>query len=152
MQKVIPFLWFDNQAEQAANFYVSVFKDSKVGEIMRYDDAAANQAKMPKGSVLTVSFELAGQNFVALNGGPIFKFSEAISFAVTCEDQQEIDYFWSQLSAHPEAEQCGWLKDKFGLSWQIVPKNMAELVSSPAAMQAMLKMKKINIEELKNAG
>jgi predicted 3-demethylubiquinone-9 3-methyltransferase (glyoxalase superfamily) len=151
MQKISPFLWFDDQAEEAANFYTSIFKNSKVGHISRYDAAAAKVAGRPEGSVLTVSFQLEGQDFTALNGGPAFKFSEAISFSVACEDQDEIDYFWDKLSAHPESEQCGWLKDKFGLSWQIVPKNMDELIKAPAAMQAMLQMKKIVISELKAA-
>jgi predicted 3-demethylubiquinone-9 3-methyltransferase (glyoxalase superfamily) len=152
MQKISPFLWFDDQAEEAANFYTAIFKNSKVGYISRYDAAAAKASGRPEGSVLTVSFQLEGQDFTALNGGPVFKFSEAISFSVECKDQAEIDYYWDKLSAHPEAEQCGWLKDKFGLSWQIVPENMGELIKSPAGMQAMLKMKKINIIELKNAG
>jgi len=152
MQKISPFLWFDNEAEEAAKFYTSVFKNSKLGNIRRYEAAAAKAAGQAEGLVLTVSFQLDGVDFTALNGGPIFKFTEAISFSVACEDQAEIDDYWNQLSAHPEAEQCGWLKDKFGVSWQIVPANMSELVKSPAAMQAMLKMKKINIAELQNAG
>ncbi len=152
MQKITPFLWFDNQAEEAANFYVSIFKNSKLGDISRYSPEAAKAAGRPEGSVMVISFELNGQQFTALNGGPIFKFTEAVSFSVACEDQAEIDYFWEKLSAHPEAEQCGWLKDKFGLSWQIVPKNMGELVgSSPKAMAAMLRMKKIDINELQKA-
>jgi len=151
MQKISPFLWFDDQAEEAVNFYTSIFKNSKVGHVSRYDAASAKASGRPEGSVLTVSFQLEGQDFTALNGGPIFKFSEAISFSVACKDQEEIDYYWEKLSAVPESEQCGWLKDKYGLSWQIVPENMDELIKSPAAMAAMLKMKKINIDELKNA-
>jgi predicted 3-demethylubiquinone-9 3-methyltransferase (glyoxalase superfamily) len=151
MQKITPFLWFDDQAEEAAKFYTSIFKNSKIGHISRYDAASAKVAGRPEGSVLTVDFQLASQDFVGLNGGPFFKFSEAISFSVACEDQTEIDYFWGELSAVPEAEQCGWLKDKFGLSWQIVPKNMSELVKSPKAMEAMLKMKKIDIATLEKA-
>ncbi len=151
MQKISPFLWFDDQAEEAAQFYTSIFKDSSIGHISRYDAAAAKAGGRPEGSVLTVSFKLEGQDFTALNGGPIFKFSEAISFSVACKDQAEIDHYWEKLSAVPEAEQCGWLKDKYGVSWQVVPENMDELIKTPAAMQAMLKMKKLNIDELKNA-
>jgi predicted 3-demethylubiquinone-9 3-methyltransferase (glyoxalase superfamily) len=151
MQKISPFLWFDNQAEEAANFYVSVFKDSKIGNIVHYDAASAKASGQPEGSVLTVGFQLEGQDFTALNGGPVFKFTEAVSFVITCEDQEEIDYYWENLSAVPESEQCGWLKDKYGVSWQVVPKDLDELIKTPAGMQAMLKMKKLNIEELKNA-
>jgi predicted 3-demethylubiquinone-9 3-methyltransferase (glyoxalase superfamily) len=152
MQKISPFLWFDSQAEEAAAFYTSVFKNSKVGHISRYDAASAKASGQPEGSVLTVSFQLEGQDFTALNGGPLFKFSEALSFSVECEDQTEIDYYWEKLSAHPESEQCGWLKDKFGLSWQIVPKNMDALIKSPKAMQALMQMKKIVIADLQKAG
>ncbi len=152
MQKISPFLWFDNQAEEAANFYTSIFSNSRIGYISRYDASASKAAGMPEGTVLTVSFQLEGQDFTALNGGPIYKFSEAVSFSIECEDQAEIDYYWSKLSAHPEAEQCGWLKDKFGLSWQVVPRNMGQLIKSPAAMKAMMSMKKIIISDLKNAG
>lgn len=151
MQKISPFLWFDNQAEEAANFYTSVFKNSKIISTHRYDEAAANTANRPAGSVMLVNFLIEDTEFSALNGGPIFKFNESISFVVSCEDQAEIDELWGKLSAHPESEQCGWLKDKYGVSWQIVPKNMAELIQSSAAVQAMLKMKKIQIDELKNA-
>lgn len=151
MQKISPFLWFDTQAEEAAKFYTSIFKNSKVGYISRYDAAAAQASRQPEGSAMTVSFQLEGQDFTALNGGPLFKFSEAISFSVACEDQEEIDYYWEKLSAHPESEQCGWLKDRFGLSWQIVPKNMGDLIKTPKAMQAMLQMKKIDIAKLKRA-
>jgi predicted 3-demethylubiquinone-9 3-methyltransferase (glyoxalase superfamily) len=151
MQKISPFLWFDNQAEEAANFYVSVFKDSKIGNIVHYDAASAKASGQPEGSVLTVGFQLEGPDFTALNGGPVFKFTEAVSFVITCEDQEEIDYYWENLSAVPESEQCGWLKDKYGVSWQVVPKDLDELIKTPAGMQAMLKMKKLNIEELKNA-
>ncbi|MBI5906709.1 VOC family protein [Candidatus Saccharibacteria bacterium] len=151
MQKISPFLWFDSQAEEAANFYTSVFKNSKVGHISRYDAASAKASGQPEDSVLTVSFQLEGQDFTALNGGPLFKFSEAISFSVECKDQAEIDYYWGKLSARPESEQCGWLKDKFGLSWQIVPKNMDALIKSPKAMQALMQMKKIVIADLQKA-
>lgn len=151
MQKVSPFLWFDSQAEEAAKFYVSVFKSSKLGNIVRYDAASAKAGNRPEGSALTVSFELEGVDFTALNGGPLYKFTPAISFVITCEDQAEIDHYWDELSAVPEAEQCGWLVDKFGVSWQVVPKDMGKLISNPAGMQAMLKMKKLVIAELQNA-
>lgn len=151
MQKISPFLWFDTQAEEAANFYVSVFKNSKIGQISRYSEAAAKASGRPVDSVMTASFQLDGTDFTALNGGPIFKFSEAISFSVACEDQAEIDYYWGKLSAHPENEQCGWLKDKFGLSWQIVPKDMGQFAKSPAAMGALMQMKKIIIKDLQEA-
>lgn len=146
MQKIITFLWFDTQAEEAAIFYVSIFKNSKILETSYYN--ADTPSKLPKGSVMTVNFELEGQKFTALNGGPIFKFNESISFVVSCKDQEEIDYFWGKLSAVKESEQCGWLKDKFGVSWQIIPENLGELVKSEAAMQAMLKMHKIDIKIL----
>lgn len=149
MQKISPFLWFDDQAEQAAEFYTSVFKNSKMGGVMRYDAPSSKASGQPEGSAMTVSFELEGLHFTALNGGPIFKFSEAISFVISCEDQAEIDYYWEKLSAVPESEQCGWLKDKFGLSWQVVPKDMGSLIKSPKAMQAMMQMKKIDIAKLK---
>jgi predicted 3-demethylubiquinone-9 3-methyltransferase (glyoxalase superfamily) len=158
MQKIKPFLWFDNQAEAAANLYTSIFKNSNVGEITRYDEAAAQASGRPAGSAMTVEFELEGQRFVGLNGGPIFKFTEAVSFAVSCETQEEVDYFWNKLTADGGAEsQCGWLKDKFGLSWQIVPKILPELLKDKDAakahrvMKAMLQMKKIEIAKLKEA-
>ena len=157
MQKITPHLWFDSQAEEAANFYVSVFKDSKIKQISRYSKDAAEVSGRPEGSVLTVAFQLEGQDFMALNGGPIFHFSEAISFMVNCETQDEVDELWNKLSAHPESEQCGWLKDKYGLSWQIIPSILGELMSGPdpaksqRVMSAMLQMKKLNIAELKRA-
>ena len=151
MQKISPMLWFDTEAEDAANFYVSIFKDSKIKTIHRYPDAGQEVTGKEAGSVLTVLFELNGQEFTALNGGPNFKFTEAISFVIACEDQEEIDYYWDKISATPEAEQCGWLKDKFGLSWQVVPEDIDDLIQSPAAMNLMLKMKKIVIADLKNA-
>lgn len=161
IQKITPHLWFDDKAEEAANFYVSVFSarggDSKITNIARYPEAAEEVSGRPAGSVMTVEFLLAGQKFMALNGGPIFKFNESISFMVSCETQEEIDYFWEKLSAVPESEQCGWLKDKFGLSWQIVPAALGELISNPDPAKAekvtaaFLKMKKFNIEELKKA-
>ena len=154
MQKITPFLWFDNQAEEAANFYCSVFKNSKVGTVSRYGDSGPG----PKGSVMTVAFELGGQNFTALNGGPIFKFTEAISLVVNCEDQEEIDYFWERLSADGGKEvECGWLKDKYGLCWQVVPKILGELIQSDdpkkseRVMKALMQMKKLDVAKLKQA-
>jgi predicted 3-demethylubiquinone-9 3-methyltransferase (glyoxalase superfamily) len=157
VQKITPFLWFDNQAEEAANFYVSLFKDSKILSVARYPDAVAEAAGRPKGSVMIASFELAGQKFTALNGGPSFKFDEAISFVVNCESQEEVDYFWDKLTADGGQEHvCGWLKDKFGLSWQIVPTVFFELIqgdseTSSRVMQAMMQMKKFDIATLKKA-
>src|SRR2546427_9884141 len=158
MQKIAPFLWFDNHAEDAVKFYVSIFKNSKIGSITRYEEEAAKASGRPKGSVMTVAFELAGQEFVALNGGPRFKFTEAISFVVNCETQEEIDHFWEKLTADGGQESmCGWLKDKFGLSWQIVPTDLPKLMQSGDAkkservMQAILQMKKLDIAKLKEA-
>ncbi len=154
MQKITPFLWFDNQAEEAVNFYVSVFKNSKVGTITRYGDSGPG----PKGSVMTIAFELDGQNFTALNGGPHFKFTEAISLVVNCADQEEVDYFWEKLTADGGQEvQCGWLKDKYGLSWQVVPKILPELLQSgdpkksERVMKALMQMKKLDVAKLKEA-
>jgi len=153
MQKISPFLWFDNQAEEAMNFYLSVFKDSKAGKIVRYGDAGPG----PKGSVMVASFELNGMKFTALNGGPIFKFTEAVSFFVDCETQAEVDHYWEKLSAGGEPGDCGWLKDRFGLSWQIVPSALPRLLGDPDAtkanrvMQAMMQMKKIDIAGLEAA-
>ncbi len=153
MQKITPFLWFDNNAEDAAKFYTSIFKNSKIGKIARYGDAGPG----PKGTVMTVEFELNGQQFVALNGGPEFKFTEAISFVVNCESQEEIDYFWGKLTAGGQEVQCGWLKDKFGLSWQIVPTAMPKMLTDPdpaksqRVMKAMLKMIKIDLPALQRA-
>ena len=148
MQKITPFLWFDNNAEEAAKFYVSVFKNSKILTVSRYDDAGPG----PKGSVMVVSFQLEGQQFTALNGGPQFKFSEAFSFVVNCENQQEIDYYWNKLtSGGGQESQCGWLKDKFGFSWQITPTALGRLMSDKdpkkanRVMQALLQMKKLDI-------
>ena len=158
MQKITPFLWFDDNVEEAVNFYVSIFKNSKVVTITRYSEAAAQAAGRPKGSVMTAAFQLEGQNFVALNGGPHFKFTEAISFVVNCETQEEVDYFWEKLTADGGQEsQCAWLKDKYGLSWQIVPKILIELLQDKDAqkaqrvMNAMLQMKKIDIATLRRA-
>jgi predicted 3-demethylubiquinone-9 3-methyltransferase (glyoxalase superfamily) len=157
MQKITPFLWFDNQAEEAVKFYTSVFKDSKIQTMTRYDEAGAAASGRPKDSVMTASFQLFGLEFVALNAGPHFKFTEAISFVVNCESQEEVDYYWEKLSADPKSEMCGWLKDKFSLSWQIVPTVLNKLLSdkdakkSQKVMQAMLQMKKIDIAGLKKA-
>jgi predicted 3-demethylubiquinone-9 3-methyltransferase (glyoxalase superfamily) len=157
MQKITPFLWYENQAEEAANFYASIFKNSSVGSITRYDDASAKAAGRPEGSAMTVEFQLEGQNFVALNGGPHFKFTEAVSFVVNCENQEEVDYFWEKLSEGGAESQCGWLKDKYGLSWQVVPTILPELLKQkdPAkakrVMEAMLQMKKIDTKALKQA-
>jgi len=153
VQKITPFLWFDNNAEEAMNFYVSIFKNSKVISVARYGDAGPG----PKGSVMTANFHIDGQEFVALNGGPHFKFTEAISFVVNCETQQEVDEFWEKLSAGGEESRCGWLKDKYGLSWQIVPTILPRLLQDkdPAkakrVMEAMLQMNKIDIKKLKQA-
>jgi predicted 3-demethylubiquinone-9 3-methyltransferase (glyoxalase superfamily) len=153
MQKISPFLWFDDQAEEAMNFYVSVFKNSKVGKVTRYGDAGPG----PKGSVMTASFELEGQQFTALNGGPHFKFTEAVSFFVNCESQEEVDELWDKLSEGGQIQQCGWLKDKFGLSWQIIPSVLIELMNDPdpqksrRVTEAMLQMIKIDIAKLRQA-
>ncbi len=155
--KIAPCLWFDNQAEAAAEFYTSTFKGSKITRTTHYTEAGREVHGRPPGSVMTVAFELAGQSFTALNGGPEFTFSEAISFQVHCETQDEIDHFWSKLSEGGQEGPCGWLKDKFGLSWQIIPSMMADFFADSDAkksgrvMQAMLKMKKLNIAELKRA-
>jgi len=146
--RITPFLWFDGNAEDAVNFYLSVFKNSR--RLDKLDSAV--DTTVPKGKVITISFELDGQAFVALNGVPNFKFTEAISFMIRCENQEEIDYYWSKLTADGGAEvQCGWLKDKFGLSWQVVPSRIGELIKSPKGMEAMMKMKKLNIAELEKA-
>ncbi|MGE5173488.1 MAG: VOC family protein [Betaproteobacteria bacterium] len=159
IQKITPFLWFDNQAEEAVKFYTSIFKDSKIHKITRYDEESSKAAGRPKGTVMTVEFELEGQKFVALNGGPVFKFSEAVSFVVNCDSQDEVDYYWGKLTEAGDvnAQQCGWLKDKYGLSWQIVPTEMIELLNDPdpgkarRVMKAMLQMKKIDLKTLKKA-
>jgi len=156
-QKITPFLWFDTQAEDAVNFYVSIFRNSKIRSIARYDEEAARASGRPKGSVMTVAFELNGQEFVALNGGPLFKFTEAISFVVNCETQEEVDHFWEKLSAGGQEVQCGWLKDRFGVSWHVVPTVLVEMLQDKdplkarRVMGAMLKMKKIDVEALKRA-
>ncbi|MEA2498248.1 MAG: hypothetical protein QOH26_653 [Actinomycetota bacterium] len=154
MQKIVPNLWFDTEAEDAANFYVSIFKDSEISDISRYGEAGPR----PAGTVLTVAFRLRGQDFTAINGGPEFKFDEAISFLVNCESQDEVDEYWERLTADGGEEgQCGWLKDKFGLSWQIIPTRLQELLTNEdsdkanRAMQAMLQMKKIDIAQMEAA-
>jgi predicted 3-demethylubiquinone-9 3-methyltransferase (glyoxalase superfamily) len=153
MPKITPFLWFDDQAEEAMNFYVSLFKNSRVISVSRYGDGGPR----PKGMVMTATFELDGQQITALNGGPEFKFTEAFSFAVSCDTQEEVDRLWNKLTDGGEASQCGWLKDRYGLSWQIVPKALPELlgdkdpVKANRVMQAMLKMKKIDVAALRRA-
>jgi len=153
MQKITPFLWFDNQAEEAANFYVSIFKNSKIGTVSRYGDAGPG----PKGTVMLVTFQLEGEEFIALNGGPLFKFTEAISLSVNCQSQEEVDELWEKLSEGGEKGSCGWLKDKYGLSWQINPTVLGEMLNdkdpekSTRVMRAMLQMDKIDIGKLKEA-
>lgn len=155
VQKITPHLWFDNDAEEAAKFYTSIFKNSKIIDIARYGEAGSEVSGRPKGTVMTVTFELEGQRFMALNGGPVFKFSPAISFLVNCETQQEVDELWEKLSKSGEIVQCGWLKDKYGLSWQIVPNILGEMLQdkdvkrSERVMKALLQMKKIDIQTLK---
>lgn len=159
MQKITPCLWFDNQAEEAANFYVSIFKNSKIGNITRYGEEGYEVHKMPAGTVMTVEFQLEGQDFVALNGGPVFKFNEAISFQVHCKTQEEVDDSWKKLSqgGDKNAQQCGWLKDKYGVSWQIVPTVLPKMLQdkdakkSQGVMKALLQMKKLDIKRLKQA-
>ena len=157
--KIAPCLWFDNQAEDAANFYTGIFKDSKIVAVSRYGEAGQEIHGQKPGTVMTVAFELEGQSFTALNGGPVFKFNEAISLQITCESQEEVDHYWNKLTAGGDvnAQQCGWLKDRFGVSWQVVPKVLIEMLldtdagKSQRAMSAMLKMKKLDIAELKRA-
>jgi predicted 3-demethylubiquinone-9 3-methyltransferase (glyoxalase superfamily) len=145
--RITPFLWFDANAEEAVEFYLSIFKNScRLGEFRTPDESGG-----PQGKILTMSFELDGQKFTALNGGPTFKFNEAISFVVRCDSQQEVDEYWSKLSAGGREIECGWLKDKFGVSWQIVPARLPDLIKHPKAMQAMMTMKKLDIAELERA-
>jgi len=159
VQRISPCLWFDSEGEQAARFYTGIFKNSRIVTITRYGKAGFETHHRPAGSVMTVLFELDGQEFTALNGGPLFKFNEAISFQVNCKTQKDIDYYWEKLSAggDPKAQQCGWLKDKYGVSWQVVPTIMAELfkdensAKAQRTMEAMLPMKKLDIAELKRA-
>ena len=154
MQKISPFLWFDNNAEEAANFYVAIFKDSKVLKIARYGEAGPG----PAGSVMVVNFQIEGQDFIALNGGPLFKFTEAISFVINCQTQEEVDHYWNKLTADGGQEsQCGWLKDKYGLSWQVTPTILGELLAdkdqkkAQRVMQAMLQMRRIDLAALQRA-
>lgn len=157
MQRITPFLWFDHQAEEAANFYVAIFKNSRIDKVARYDEGSAQATGRPPGSVMTVAFHLDGLEFVALNGGPHFKFTEAISFVVNCVTQAEVDHYWDKLSAGGQTQQCGWLKDRYGVSWQIVPTVLPELLGGPDAakaervMQAMLQMVKLDIPKLEQA-
>jgi predicted 3-demethylubiquinone-9 3-methyltransferase (glyoxalase superfamily) len=153
MPKITPFLWFDHQAEEAMNFYAAIFKNSKIGNVTRYGEAGPG----PKGSVMTATFELEGQEFMVLNGGPQYKFTEAVSFFVNCNSQEEVDTLWEKLTEGGEEGPCGWLKDKFGLSWQIIPTALGEMLNDPdpekaqRVMQAMFQMKKIEIKTLKQA-
>jgi len=157
MQKITPCLWFDNQAEEAVNFYISIFKDSKIAGMSRYGKAGAEASGRPKGSVMTIAFQLEGQDFLALNGGPIFTFSPAISLLANCETQDEVDALWEKLSQGGEIEQCGWLRDKYGVSWQIVPTVLGEMMldkdlnKTEKVMEAMLKMKKLDMAGLRKA-
>jgi predicted 3-demethylubiquinone-9 3-methyltransferase (glyoxalase superfamily) len=159
LQKITPCLWFDDQAEEAAKFYTSIFRNSKVLNITRYGEAGHEIHGRAAGTVMTVAFELEGQSFTALNGGPLFKFNEAISFQINCETQKEVDYYWEKLSkgGDKKAQQCGWLKDKYGVSWQVVPTAMIEMFNNPGsekserAMTALLQMKKLDIAKLKKA-
>jgi predicted 3-demethylubiquinone-9 3-methyltransferase (glyoxalase superfamily) len=158
MQKITPFLWFDDQAEEAVNFYTTLFKNSKIDRIFRYNEEAAEKTGRRVGSVLTIEFEIEGQKFVALNGGPLFKFNESVSFVINCETQADVDYFWDKLTADGGEEfACGWLRDKFGLSWQVTPTALIDMLhdgdeeKSGRVMQAMFQMKKIDIKTLKDA-
>jgi predicted 3-demethylubiquinone-9 3-methyltransferase (glyoxalase superfamily) len=156
---ITPCLWFDTQAEEAARFYTGIFKNSRIGTISRYTEAGGEVHGGTPGAVMTVEFELNGQPFTGLNGGPHFKFNEAVSFQIMCRDQEEVDHYWNKLSqgGDPKAQQCGWLKDKYGLSWQVIPTALIEMMTDPdreksgRAMEAMLKMKKLDIAELERA-
>ncbi len=158
-QRIAPFLWFDSQAEEAAHYYASIFPDSSVGKILRYDEASSPGSGQPVGSVLTVDFKLDGFDMVALNGGSHFKFNEAVSLMVNCKSQDEVEHYWKHLTAggDPAAQQCGWLKDKYGVSWQVVPIEMLDLIADPdpvragKAMKAMMQMKKLDVNELRRA-
>jgi predicted 3-demethylubiquinone-9 3-methyltransferase (glyoxalase superfamily) len=156
LQRITPCLWFDSDAEAAAHFYVSVFPNSRIGSISRYGEAGQDIHGRPPGSVMVVTFELDGQSMLALNGGPLFRFTEAVSLIINCDSQQDIDHYWTRLSegGDPQAQQCGWLKDRYGLSWQVVPKQLATLMSGPAAdrvMSALLEMKKLDLAALQAA-
>ncbi len=157
MPKITPHLWYDKEAEEAANYYVSVFPNSTIVQVTRYGEAGQEVHGQAPGTVMTVAFELDGQPFTALNGGPIFTFNESVSFVIDCKDQEEVDYYWEKLSAVPESEQCGWLKDKYGVSWQVVPRQLGELMADAdteaanRVMEAMLKMHKLDIAALQAA-
>ncbi len=159
MPKITPFLWFDNQAEEAVKFYVSIFKNSKIGKITRYGKEGYEFHKMPEGKVMTVEFQIEGQKFTALNGGPMFNFNGGVSFVVNCKNQEEVDYYWKKLSkgGDDKAQMCGWLKDKYGMSWQVIPTVLIKMLQdkdkkkSGSVMNAMLLMKKIDIKKLKQA-
>lgn len=153
MEKIVPCLWFgDNNCEEAINYYITVFPNSSIDELAKYPDESLNENFVGmSGKILTAVFRLNGQKFIALDGGPYFHFSEAISFMIECKDQDEIDYYWEKLSHVPESEQCGWVKDRFGLSWQIVPANMKDLMMTDKQIQAMMSMKKIIIKDLEDA-
>jgi|SRR6185503_9032142 predicted 3-demethylubiquinone-9 3-methyltransferase (glyoxalase superfamily) len=159
IQRITPCLWFDGQAEEAATFYTGIFKNSKIKEVSRYGEAGREAHGQPAGTVMTVAFELEGQEFTALNGGPIFKFTEAVSLQINCDTQAEVDHYWEKLTAGGDvnAQQCGWLKDKYGLSWQVVPRVLIEMITDPntkksgRVMEAMLQMKKIDIAAVKRA-
>lgn len=159
MPRISPCLWFDDQAEEAAHYYVGIFKNSRILAVTRYGKAGFEVHHRPAGSVMTVAFELDGQFFTALNGGPVFQFNEAVSFQVTCETQEEVDYYWEKLSADgdPKAQQCGWLKDRYGVSWQIIPAGMGEMLADPEsaesqrAMEAVLRMKKLDLAAIQRA-
>ncbi|HZE84961.1 MAG TPA: VOC family protein [Puia sp.] len=158
-QKIMPHFWFDNKAEEAANYYVSIFKNSGIGRISRYGKEGQEVHGMTEGTVMTIEFQLEGQDFVALNGGPLFKFNESISFLINCENQEEVDYYWNKLTegGDKNSQQCGWLKDKFGVSWQVVPSIVGELMrdkdhqKAGRVMNALLKMKKLDIKTLQEA-
>ena len=158
-QRITPFLWFDSQAEEAAHYYASIFPDSSVGKILRYDEASSQGSGQPVGSVLTVEFRLDGCDMTALNGGSHFKFNEAVSLVVNCRSQDEVEHYWKHLTAggDPAAQQCGWLKDKYGVSWQVVPVEMLDLIADPdpvragKAMKAMMQMKKLDVNEVRRA-
>lgn len=157
MQKITPFLWFDNNAEEAMNFYVSVFKDAEINSVNRYTAEAASVSGRSEGTVITATFRLFGQEFVIINGGPMFKFTEAVSFVINCDDQAEVDYYWDKLSDGGEIQMCGWLKDRFGLSWQVVPRALPALLkgkdasSAQRVMHAMMQMKKLDLPTLEKA-
>jgi len=157
IQRITPFLWFNNDAEDAVKFYVSVFKNSRIGQITHYTKESSNASGQPEGSVMTIAFELDGQPFTAINGGPHFKFNEAVSFVINCDSQDEIDHYWNKLTegGDPKSQICGWLKDKYCLSWQVTPSDLPELMRNPkttaAVMKEVLKMKKIDLATLRRA-